>query len=184
MQKTLNRLFKLKQNNRSYAKYFEEIRKIKKDFSREIANIISTRLIQDLNDEILKMFVKNIMNQNITVNDANRVLFNLKVIIRIIKSALRNINKKNNFAMKQIKYRNFKLSKRTFTDAFKTNFKLMSEALKNNIKLMKLMMNKFFFYSRQFRQNQNQQHDFISNSIQSQSFTYNLKEQKICRNEN
>ena len=81
MQKTLNRLFKLKQNNRSYAKYFEEIRKIKRDLSREIANIISTRLIQDLNDEILKMLVEDIMNQNITINDVNRVFFNLKTII-------------------------------------------------------------------------------------------------------
>ena len=45
MQDTLNRLFKLKQNNRSYAKYFEEIREIKRNLSRKIANIISTRLI-------------------------------------------------------------------------------------------------------------------------------------------
>ena len=164
MQKTLNRLFKLKQNNRSYAKYFEEIRKIEKDLSREIANIILTRLIQDLNDEILKMFIKDIMNQNITVNNVNCVLFNLKATIRIIKSALKNINKKNDFAVKQIKYRNFKFSKRAFTNALETNFKLMSEALKNNVKLMKLMMNKFFSYNRQLRQNQKQQHNSISNS--------------------
>ena len=62
MQKALNCFFKLKQNNRSYVEYFEKIKKIKKDFSREIANIISTRLMQDLNNKILKMFVKNIIN--------------------------------------------------------------------------------------------------------------------------
>ena len=153
MQKTLNRFFKLKQNNRSYAKYFEEVRKIKRNLSRKIANIILTRLIQNLNDEILRMLIEDIINQNITVNNANRTFLNLKATIRIIKSALKDINKKNDFAMKQIKYRNFKFSKRAFTDALKTNFKLMNEALKNNVKFMKLMMNKFFFYSRQSRQN-------------------------------
>ena len=61
------------------------------------------------------------------------------------------MNKKNDFAMKQIKYRNFKLSKRAFTNVFKTKFKLISETLKNNAKLMKSIMNKFFFYSRQLR---------------------------------
>ena len=104
MQKTLNRLFKLKQNNRLYAKYFEEVKKIKKNFSRKIADIISIRFMQDLNDEILKMFVKDIMSQNITVNDVNQVIFDLKAIIRIIKNAFENINKKNDFAMKQVKY--------------------------------------------------------------------------------
>ena len=155
MQEILNRFFKLKQNNRSYAKYFEEVKEIKKNLSHKIANIILTRLIQNLNDEILKMFIKDIMSQNITVNNVNHALFNLKLTISIIKSALRNMNKKNDFAMKQIKYRNFKFSKRTFTDAFKINFKLMSKTLKNNVKFIKSMMNKFFFYNRQFRQNQN-----------------------------
>ena len=81
MQETLNRLFKLNQNNRSYAKYFKEVRTIKKDLSREIANIISTRLIQNLNNEILRMLVEDIMNQNIIINNANRALLNLKIII-------------------------------------------------------------------------------------------------------
>ena len=62
MQKILNRLFKLKQNNRSYAEYFEEVRKIEKDLPREIANIIPTRLIQDLDDEILRMLIEDIMS--------------------------------------------------------------------------------------------------------------------------
>ena len=116
------------------------------------------------------------MNQNITINNANRVFFNLKLIIRIIKNVLKNMNKKNDFAMKQIKYQNFKFSKRAFINAFETNFKLMSEALKNNVKLIKSMMNKFFFYNRQFQQNQNQQHNFTLNLIQFQNFTYNSEE--------
>ena len=40
------------------------------------------------------MLVEDIMSQNITVNNTNRVLFNLKATIQIIKSALRNMNKK------------------------------------------------------------------------------------------
>ena len=63
------------------------------------------------------------------------------------------MNKKNDFAVKQAKYRNFKFSKKAFTNAFETNFKLMNETLNNNVKFMKSMMNKFFFYNRQFRQN-------------------------------
>ena len=91
------------------------------------------------------MLIKDIMSQNITVNNVNRAFFNLKTTIRIIKSAFENINKKNDFAVKQVKYRNFKSLKRAFTNAFETNFKLMNETLKNNVKLMKSMMNKFFF---------------------------------------
>ena len=185
MQKTLNRFFKLKQNNRSYAEYFEEIRKIEKDLSCEIANIISTRLVQDLDNEILKMFIKDIMSQNIAVNDVNRVFLNLEATIRIIKGAFEDMDKKNDSAMKQIKYRNLKFSERVLTDAFEANFKLMNETLKNNVKFMKSMMNKFFFnYNRQSRQNQSQQHGSTSNSDQSQNLTYNSGEQGIRRNEN
>ena len=100
MQETLNRFFKLKQNNRLYVEYFEKVRKIKKNLLREIVNIISTRFMQNLNDEILKMFIKNIMNQNIAVNNINRIILNLKTTIKIIKDAFKNMNKKNDFAMK------------------------------------------------------------------------------------
>ena len=94
-----------------YAEYFEKIKKIKKDFSCEIADIISTRFMQDLNDEILKMFIKNIMSQNIVVNDVNQIIFDLKATIKIIKNVFEDMNKKNDFAMKQVKYRNLKFSK-------------------------------------------------------------------------
>ena len=73
------------------------------------------------------------------------------------------MNKKNDFAVKQVKYRNFKLSKRVFTNVLETNFKLMNETLKNNVKLIKSMMNKFFFIIVSFDRIKN------NNMIQSQT---------------
>lgn len=162
MQNALNRLFKLKQNNRFYVEYFEKVKKIEKNLSKEIVVIISIRLIQELNMKILRMLVREIMSQNTMIDDTTRLTSNLEAIIRIIKDVLRDMNKKNVMSSKQIKYRDLKLFDRTLTKIFEANSKLMIETLESNVKVMKFMMRKFI------SQNRNQRSIFLASSTQNQ----------------
>ena len=94
MQKILIRLFNLKQSDRSYAKYFEKICNIERNLFKELFLIISNRLMQRLNNNILKMLMKTLLNQ-ITIMQKNESKLNLKMIIRLIKNDLKDMNKKN-----------------------------------------------------------------------------------------
>ena len=94
MQETLTRLFNLKQNDCFYAKYFEKTRNIEKNLFKGLFLIISNRLMQRLNNNILKMLMKVLFNQ-ITIMQKKKLKSNLKMIIRLIKIDLKDMNKKN-----------------------------------------------------------------------------------------
>ncbi len=96
MQNALNCLFKLKQYKRSYVEYFEKTKEIERNLFEKIIVIISIRLIQKLNIKTLRMLVEEIISQNIVVNNTIQLTSSLEATIRIIKNALRNINKENN----------------------------------------------------------------------------------------
>ena len=119
MQKVLTRLFNLKQNNRFYAKYFEKIRNIERNLFKELSLIISNRLMQRLNNNILKMLMKTLFNQIIIIQK-KKSKSNLKMIIRLIKNDLKNMNKKNQeFIIEIDKYQNFKSANKTITKILK-----------------------------------------------------------------
>ena len=94
MQKTLIRLFNLKQNDRFYAKYFEKACNIEKNLFKKLFLIILNRLMQELNNNTLKMLMKALFNQ-ITTMQKKKSKPNLKMIIRLIKNDLKDMNKEN-----------------------------------------------------------------------------------------
>ena len=156
MKKTLIHLFKLKQNKRSYEEYFDEVKEIERDLSIELAITISNRLVQNLDNDILKMLVEEIIEQSTIVIRNIKKTSNLEQTIRIIKEALRNMNKKNAFNSRELKkYHDLKFSDRTIAEVLKHSFKVMNDVVKNNVKIMKNMINKIMFEQRNNNRNQN-----------------------------
>lgn len=96
------------------------------------------------------MLVENIISQNTIVNKTTRSISSLETTIRIITIILNNINKKNDTSSKQIKYRDLKLSNRTFTNVLETNFKLIIDALKINVKVIKFIISKFLTQNKNY----------------------------------
>ena len=141
-------MFNLKQSDRSYAKYFEKTRNIERDLLKELFLIISNRLMQRLDNNILKMLMKALLNQ-ITIMQKNESKSNLKMIIRLIKNDLKDMNKKNQKFMIEIdKYRDFKSANKAVTEILKRSFKMMNEALKQNAKVIERMLNKMMFFNK------------------------------------
>ena len=74
---------------------------------------------------------------------------NLKMIIRLIKDNLKNMNKKNQKFMIEInKYRNFKSANKAVTEILKQSFKMMNKTLKQNVKMIEKMLNKMMFFNK------------------------------------
>ena len=179
MQKVLTRLFNLKQNDRFYAKYFEKTRNIERDLLKELFLIISNRLMQKLNNNILKMLMRALLNQ-ITIMQKNESKSNLKMIIRLIKNDLEDMNKKNQKFMIEIdKYRDLKSANKAVTEILKRSFKMMNEALKQNVKVIERMLNKMMFFNKfNFRSNyeQNENNNSQKNrQIQNQNNRINQR---------
>ena len=76
------------------------------------------------------MLIEVLLNQ-IIIMQKKRSKSNLKMIIRLIKDGLENMNKKNQKFMIEIdKYRGFKSADKAVTETLKRSFKMMNEALK------------------------------------------------------
>ena len=164
MKETLIRLFKLKQNKRSYEEYFDEVKEIERDLSIEFAITISNRLVQDLDNDILKMLVEEIIEQSIIVIKDIKKTSNLKQTIRIIKETLKDMNKKNVLSFRELKkYHDLKLSDRAIVEALEHSFKVMNDVVKNNVKIMKSMINKIMFEQRNNNRNQNRNQNSRNN---------------------
>ena len=164
IKKTLIRLFKLKQNKRSYKEYFDEIKEIERDLSIELAITISNRLVQSLDNDTLKILVEEIIEQSIIVIKDIKKTSNLEQTIRIIKEALNDMNKKNALSSRKLKkYHDLKLNDRAIVKVLKHSFKIMNDVVKNNVKIMKSMINKIMFEQRNNNRNQNRNQNSRNN---------------------
>ena len=81
--------------------------------------IISNCLVQSLDDEILRILVESITDQHFIVKENVKKSLNLEITIRVIKSALKNMNKKNNSFSKMNKYEILKLVNRVITNVLR-----------------------------------------------------------------
>ena len=94
------------------------------------------------------MLMKILFNQ-ITIMQKNESKSNLKMIIRLIKNNLKNMNKKNQKFMIEInKYRDLKFANKAVTEILKRNFEMMNETLKQNVKVIEKMFNKMMFFNK------------------------------------
>jgi len=62
MQKALLRMFNLNQKKKFYFNYFEEIREIERDLSKNVSTSSLSKLVKTLKDKTLRILIRALIN--------------------------------------------------------------------------------------------------------------------------